>query len=109
MVKPILLALAALYVLASAIWLGASGVVRDNNGHELLNVSYDPTRELWRDLNSAFIDRFDKERGIRLTIKQSHGGSGSQARAVIDGLDADVVTLALWNDVDALRKKGLLE
>jgi sulfate/thiosulfate transport system substrate-binding protein len=75
---------------------------------ELLNVSYDPTRELWKDLNNEFIPRYEQETGTHLTIKQSHGGSGTQARAVIDGLDADVVTLALWSDTDALRKKGLI-
>src|SRR5258708_10010658 len=75
---------------------------------ELLNVSYDPTRELWKDLNNEFIPRYEQETGTRLTIKQSHGGSGTQARAVIDGLDADVVTLALWSDTDAIRKKGLI-
>jgi sulfate transport system substrate-binding protein len=75
---------------------------------ELLNVSYDPTRELWRDINEQFISQFEKDAGRKLTIKQSHGGSTSQARAVIDGLDADVVTLALWSDTDSIRKKGLL-
>ncbi|HEX7410343.1 MAG TPA: sulfate ABC transporter substrate-binding protein [Candidatus Binatia bacterium] len=76
---------------------------------ELLNVSYDPTRELWRDLNAAFIQKYQKEQGTQiLSIKQSHGGSSSQARAVIDGLDADVVTLALWPDTDAIRKAGLI-
>src|SRR5687768_793130 len=74
----------------------------------LLNVSYDPTRELWRALNREFIQTHEAETGERLSIRQSHGGSGSQARAVIDGLQADVVTLALWSDTDALCKKGLL-
>src|SRR5206468_167319 len=73
---------------------------------ELLNVSYDPTRELWRDVNAAFAPKYEKETGTTLAIKQSHGGSGTQARAVIDGLDADVVTLALWPDTDAIRKAG---
>lgn len=75
---------------------------------ELLNVSYDPTRELWRDLNRAFIAKYEKENGAKLAIKQSHGGSSTQARAVIDGLDADVVTLAMWPDTDAIRKAGLI-
>ena len=74
----------------------------------LLNVSYDPTRELWRDLNAAFIAKYLKDANTKLAIKQSHGGSSTQARAVIDGLDADVVTLALWSDTDAIRKKGLI-
>jgi sulfate/thiosulfate-binding protein len=73
---------------------------------ELLNVSYDPTRELWRDINAAFIPIYEKQTGTTLDIKQSHGGSGTQARAVVDGLDADVVTLALWPDTDAVRKAG---
>jgi sulfate transport system substrate-binding protein len=76
---------------------------------ELLNVSYDPTRELWRDLNAQFVKRLRDEIGIELSIKQSHAGSSSQARAVIDGLDADVVTLALWSDVDAIRQRGLIK
>ncbi len=75
----------------------------------LLNVSYDPTRELWRDLNAAFIAAYQKSSGTTLTIKQSHGGSGTQARAVMDGLEADVVTLAMWPDTDAIRKAGLIE
>jgi len=73
---------------------------------ELLNVSYDPTRELWRAVNEAFIPKYQKQTGTTLEIKQSHGGSGTQARAVIDGLEADVVTLALWPDTDAIRKAG---
>ena len=68
---------------------------------ELLNVSYDPTRELWRDINAAFIPIYEKQTGTTLEIKQSHGGSGTQARAVIDGLDADVVTLAMWPDTSS--------
>ncbi len=75
---------------------------------ELLNVSYDPTRELWKELNSAFTTSFEKA-GNKVTIKQSHGASGSQARAVIDGLEADVVSLALWPDTDQLRKKDLIK
>jgi sulfate/thiosulfate transport system substrate-binding protein len=76
---------------------------------ELLNVSYDPTRELWKDLNAAFIPVYKQTSGVALTIKQSHGGSASQARAIIDGLEADVATLSLWSDTDALRKQGLLK
>jgi sulfate/thiosulfate-binding protein len=75
---------------------------------ELLNVSYDPTRELWRDLNATFIPQYLKEANTKLEIKQSHGGSSTQARAVIDGLEADVVTLAMRSDTDAIRKKGLI-
>ena len=78
------------------------------NAVELLNVSYDPTRELWKELNEKFIAQ-QKAAGREISIKQSHGGSGSQARAVIDGLEADVVTLAMWSDTDQLRKKGLIK
>jgi sulfate/thiosulfate transport system substrate-binding protein len=74
----------------------------------LLNVSYDPTRELYRDINRAFIAAWQKKTGQRITINQSHGGSGAQARAVLDGLQADVVTLALAADIDALAKRGLV-
>src|ERR1017187_1871352 len=80
----------------------------DSGQIELLNVSYDPTRELWRDLNEAFIADYQKKTGVTVNIQQSHGGSGSQARAVVDGLPADVVTLALYSDTDVLRHKGLL-
>jgi sulfate transport system substrate-binding protein len=73
---------------------------------ELLNVSYDPTRELYVDYNAAFAKYWKAKTGDDVTIKQSHGGSGAQARAVIDGLKADVVTLALAADVDALYTKG---
>jgi sulfate/thiosulfate-binding protein len=74
----------------------------------LLNVSYDPTRELYQDVNTAFARHWLAKTGDKVTIKQSHGGSGKQARSVIDGLDADVVTLALAYDVDALCEKGKL-
>jgi len=74
----------------------------------LLNVSYDPTRELWRDINEHFIPTYEKQTGNKLSIKQSHGGSSTQARAVIDGLEADVVTIASIIDTDAISKKGLI-
>jgi sulfate/thiosulfate transport system substrate-binding protein len=72
----------------------------------LLNVSYDPTRELYRDVNAAFSKQWQEQAGQHVTIKQSHGGSGSQARAVIDGLDADVVTLALAYDINSIQRTG---
>ncbi|MEO6319804.1 MAG: sulfate ABC transporter substrate-binding protein [Polaromonas sp.] len=72
----------------------------------LLNVSYDPTRELYVDYNAAFAKYWKAKAGQDVSIKQSHGGSGKQARSVIDGIDADVVTLALAGDVDALVKNG---
>jgi sulfate transport system substrate-binding protein len=74
----------------------------------LLNVSYDPTRELYVEFNAAFAKHWKAQTGQEVTIKQSHGGSGKQARSVIDGIDADVVTLALAGDVDALYKNGAL-
>jgi sulfate/thiosulfate transport system substrate-binding protein len=72
----------------------------------LLNVSFDPTRELYQDINTVFAQHWLATRGQRVTIKQSHGGSGKQARAVIDGLRADVVTLALGADIDAIVQKS---
>src|SRR5688572_28471947 len=75
---------------------------------ELLNVSYDPTRELYQQLNEAFAEEWQAKTGETIIIQQSHGGSGKQARAVIDGLEADVVTLALAYDVDAIAKQGLI-
>ncbi|MBK7077692.1 MAG: sulfate ABC transporter substrate-binding protein [Myxococcales bacterium] len=74
----------------------------------LLNVSYDPTRELYADVDRAFATEWKAKTGQAVTIEQSHGGSGKQARAVIDGLDADVVTLALAYDVDAIAGSGLI-
>jgi sulfate transport system substrate-binding protein len=75
---------------------------------ELLNVSYDPTRELFAEVNDAFAKAWKAKTGQNVKIKQSHGGSGKQARAVIDGLEADVVTLALAYDVDSIADKGKL-
>jgi sulfate transport system substrate-binding protein len=93
-----------LVLCAGLIWAG-SAFAADVS---LLNVSYDPTRELYVDFNKAFAAAYQKETGKSVEIKQSHGGSGSQARAVIDGLKADVVTLALAYDIDAIAAKGLL-
>jgi len=75
----------------------------------MLNVSYDPTRELYEEYNTAFAAYWKTENNQEVTITQSHAGSGSQARAVIDGLEADVVTLALAYDVDAVAKSGLID
>jgi len=75
---------------------------------ELLNVSYDPTRELYQEFNTAFAKHWANKTGETLKVRASHGGSGKQALAVIDGLEADVVTLALAYDIDAIAKKGLL-
>jgi sulfate/thiosulfate transport system substrate-binding protein len=76
---------------------------------ELLNVSYDPTRELWKELNAAFIPAYEKETGVKLTINPSHGSSGTQALAIINGQPADVATLSLWPDTHQLQKEGLLK
>jgi sulfate transport system substrate-binding protein len=75
---------------------------------QILNVSYDPTRELYQQVDTAFAKRWQAATKQAITVKQSHGGSGKQARAVIDGLPADVVTLALAYDIDAIAKKGLI-
>ena len=75
----------------------------------LLNVSYDPTRELYQEFNAAFAKYWQAKTGKTVAVKQSHGGSGAQARAVIDGLDADVVTLALAYDIDAIAASGLIK
>ncbi|HUW62099.1 MAG TPA: sulfate ABC transporter substrate-binding protein [Candidatus Bathyarchaeia archaeon] len=75
---------------------------------ELLNVSYDPTRELYQDLNAVFTRQWQAQMGEKVVIRQSHGGSGKQARSVIDGLEADVVTLALAYDIDMLEEKAQL-
>ncbi len=97
----------ALLIVAGAVAGALSGAAGAEEV-SLLNVSYDPTRELWRDMNQQFIPRYEKESGTRLSIKQSHGGSSTQARAVIDGLEADVVTLASIIDTNAIQQKGLI-
>jgi sulfate transport system substrate-binding protein len=96
-------------MLALALVFGAGGTNRAKGAPPtLLNVSYDPTREFYQDINTAF-NRARAARGLpALTINQSHGGSGKQARSVIDGLDADVVTLALAYDIDAIARRGLI-
>lgn len=94
--------------------LGAAGCSAQTAGSknstkhtvELLNVSYDPTRELYEQFNKSFASYWEEKTGQKVTIKQYHGGSGAQSRAVIDGLEADVVTLALAYDIDAIAKTG---
>jgi len=93
-----------LAVAAMLLWAGSAHAADVT----LLNVSYDPTRELYVDFNKAFADTWQKETGKTIEIKQSHGGSGAQARSVFDGLQADVVTLALAYDIDAIAAKGFL-
>ncbi|MGA7371096.1 MAG: sulfate ABC transporter substrate-binding protein [Methyloceanibacter sp.] len=86
--------------------VAASAVLADTT---LLNVSYDPTRELYKAVNEAFAKDWQAKTGEKITIEQSHGGSGKQARAVIDGLQADVVTLALQGDIDQIAKAGKIK
>jgi sulfate transport system substrate-binding protein len=90
--------------------LGLSFLLLSVSARELkiLNVSYDPTRELYQEVNAAFSKQWQAKTGDRLVIQQSHGGSGKQARSVIDGLEADVVTLALAYDIDAIAEKAKL-
>jgi sulfate transport system substrate-binding protein len=85
--------------------LGILAVSASARDITLLNVSYDPTRELYDAFNQAFAKHWESKTGDKLSVKQSHGGSGKQARGVIDGLQADVVTLALAYDIDALHEK----
>lgn len=93
--------IAALALVASALPLQAADI-------SLLNVSYDPTREFYQDYNKAFAEHWKKTAGGNAKLKQSHGGSGKQARAVIDGLSAEIVTLALAYDIDEIAQRGLI-
>jgi sulfate/thiosulfate-binding protein len=97
-----------LLALSSAVFIGGAGSIAQAAEVTLLNVSYDPTRELYEDFNKSFAEYWKKKTGDTVTIKQSHGGSGRQARSVIDGLAADVVTLALAGDVDQIASTGKL-
>jgi len=108
LLKKMLLPLIAVLVIAV---LAVSGLFRPAQAAKevtILNVSYDPTRELYQEFNAAFAREWQKRLGQKVTINQSHGGSGKQARTVIDGLEADVVTLALAYDIDAIVEKGNL-
>jgi len=91
-------------ILVTAVVSGASAA----SAQTILNVSYDPTRELYQEINAAFAKSWQSKTGKTVQVRQSHGGSGAQARAVIDGLDADVVTLALAYDIDAIAQSGLI-
>ena len=97
-----------LLAIVAAVALVFFGNVDNDRLVQLLNVSYDPTRELFQDLNQEFASKYERDTGQKLTIKQSHGGSSRQAEAVVDGLEADVVSLALPSDIDLLRKQGLI-
>ncbi|MFL6591767.1 MAG: sulfate ABC transporter substrate-binding protein [Luteimonas sp.] len=97
------------YMLLSTLLVGLSLATPVHAANtELLNVSYDPTRELYQDVNQVFAAQWKQQTGQTLTVRASHGGSGKQARAVIDGLEADVVTLALAADIDAIATNGKL-
>ena len=104
MKKRIALKSAAAALLLAITIAGRPAAAQDS----LLNVSYDPTRELYRDVKPAFAALWQKQTGRSITVNTSHGGSGAQARAVLDGLQADVVTLALASDIDALAARGLV-
>ena len=91
----------ALFSFAAAFMAGASAKTV-----QLLNVSYDPTREFYEQFNQSFSKQYQQKTGTQVTIQQSHGGSAKQARSVIDGLQADVVTLGLPADIDALHDNG---
>ena len=96
------------FILSTLLLLSGCGEENGNGTVEILNVSYDPTRELYQEFNEAFAKYWKEEKGQEVKIHQSHGGSGSQARSVIDGLEADVVTLALAYDIDAIGNQDLL-
>ena len=98
--------LRAVPALALALLLGAATSFAA--GVKLLNVSYDPTRELYQEFNAAFAKHWKAKTGQDLEVQQSHGGSGKQARSVVDGLEADVVTLALSYDIDAIANAGII-
>jgi len=91
-------------LVASLLWMGMASAAELS----LLNVSYDPTRELYAHISKAFAEQFKADTGQAIDIKTSNGGSGAQARAVIDGLQGDVVTLALAYDIDAIADRGLI-
>jgi sulfate transport system substrate-binding protein len=95
-----------LLALTAAVFIGGAGEAAQAREITLLNVSYDPTRELYVDFNKSFAEYWKKKTGDDVKINQSHGGSGRQARSVIDGLAADVVTLALAADIDAIATHG---
>jgi sulfate transport system substrate-binding protein len=97
-----------LFLFAALVLLGRASFTAEAKDITLLNVSYDPTRELYANYNTAFAKYWKEKTGDSVTINQSHGGSGKQARAVIDGLQADVVTLALAYDIDVIAEKAKL-
>src|SRR5688500_7682606 len=101
--RPLVVLLTTAFTLASA-----TGDAAAQKRVTLLNVSYDPTRELYQELNAAFATHWRAKAGQGVLVRQSHGGSGRQARAVMDGLEADVVTLALAYDIDQIAERARL-
>ena len=97
------------FAMICAAWAGDPGAARSQDAGALLNVSYDPTRELYKDVNQRFASLWKQRTGQALSIRTSHGGSGAQARSVLDGLQADVVTLGLAWDIDVLAQHRLLD
>lgn len=106
---PVALLLSMVGAIASCGGAPQSGPPASGKAVELLNVSYDPTRELYQEFNAAFAAFWREKSGEEVSIRQSHGGAGAQARAVIDGLEGDVVTLALAYDIDAIASTGLID
>jgi sulfate/thiosulfate-binding protein len=102
----LLLAAGGAYILAAAAWVVSSGFCEST---DLLNVACDPTRELWTEMNAAFVRDYAEKKGVKASIRMSHGGSASQAQLVTKGLEADVLTLAMFPDTDLVRKAGLLD
>lgn len=107
-VPPYRSALLGMFLAIGPLVGGCSDASLTTGGVELLNVSYDPTNELYREVNHAFASAYSGKTGQHIAIRQSHGGSSKQARGVMDGLEADVVTLALAYDIDAIAKRGLV-
>ena len=106
--RTLILSFGALILAGLGVWLLAGGSESSSNSITLLNVSYDPTREFYQDVNVAFAEHWREQTGQSVTVEMSHGGAGKQARAVIDGLEADVVTLALAYDIDAIAEHAKL-
>jgi len=103
------IAVIGLVVAAAALAVGPARQARSGQDVTLLNVSYDPTRELYSAINDLFTEAYKAKTGVNVTVEQSHGGSSKQARAVIDGLQADVVTLGVGSDILAIEKAGLIK
>ncbi|MEH7237377.1 sulfate ABC transporter substrate-binding protein [Bacillus sp. JJ1562] len=106
--KKMMISMLSLFLILSVVGCSAQPSTTNSEEIELLNVSYDPTRELYEEFNEKFAAYWEKETGQKVTINQSHGGSGKQSRSVIDGLEADIVTLALAYDIDAIAETGKL-